>query len=268
LVTTDPTRIKLTFPSKWRQPLPRRLVDARVRVRGVGATLFNSKHQMIGVQVFVPSLDFVHVVQAPAPDPFANPRQPIAMLLRWTGREATNHRVHIAGEITWRNGAQLTVRDTHGNANVTLWDASSEAAVGDHIDVFGFPEAGAYSPSIVDAIVRRTRQQTDPAVPTWIKAANLLEASHDGELVSLAAEVVSVGEGPQPMLVLRSDGILFTAMAATSGVWPSGLEPTATVRLTGVCRVEVNPQEPAFPQAFKVLLRTTDDVAVTARAQF
>ena len=70
------------------------------------------------------------------------------------------------------------------------------------------------------------------------------------------------------MLVLRSDGVVFTATAADTGVWPAGLEPTATVTVKGVCRVEVNPQEPASPQAFKLLLRTTDDVTVTARAQF
>ncbi len=267
-VAAGPTRIKLTFPGEWHQPMPRSLVDARVRVRGVGATLFNSKHQMIGVQVFVPSLAFVQVVQGSSPDPFASPRQPIAMLLRWTGREAANHRVRIGGEITWRSGAQLTVRDRQGNANVTLWDRSSPANVGDYVDVVGFPEAGGYSPTIVDAIVRQTNRATDPVTPTAVTALNLLEGRYDGELVSLNAEVVSVGEGPQPMLVLRSDGRLFTATAPMAGAWANDLEPTATVHVKGVCRVEVNPQEPAFPQAFKLLLRTTDDVTVVSRAQF
>ena len=267
-VAVGPTRIKLTFPGEWRQSMPRNLVDARVRVRGVGATLFNSKHQMIGVQVFVPSLEFLQVVQPASSDPFGTPWQPIATLLRWTGREATNHRVHIAGEITWRSGAQMTVRDARSNANVTLWDGSSPVKVGDFVDVVGFPEAGAYSPSIVDAVVRPAPSVSRPATPMPVKARSLLEGSFDGELVSLTAEVVNVGEGPQPVLVLRSDGIVFTATAADAGVWAAGLEPTATVTVKGVCRVEINPQEPASPQAFRLLLRTTDDVAVTARAQF
>ena len=267
-VAAGPTRIKLTLPGEWRQSMPRNLVDARVRVRGVGATVFNSKHQMIGVQVFVPSLQFLQVVQPASSDPFGTPWQPIATLLRWSGLETTNHRVHIAGEITWRSGAQLTVRDTRSNANVTLWDVSSPVKVGDFVDVVGFPEAGAYSPSIVDAIVRPAPSVAKRAMPIAVRARSLLEGSFDGELVALTAEVVNVGEGPQPVLVLRSDGVVFTATAADTGVWPAGLEPTATVTVKGVCRVEVNPQEPASPQAFKLLLRTTDDVTVTARAQF
>ena len=152
---------------------------------------------------------------------------------------------------------------------MTLWDARRQSKVGDSIDAVGFPETGAYSPSLLDAIVRSEHscRRSGRRRPRS-KAANLLEGKFDAALVALDAEVVNVGEGPQPMLVLRSDGMLFTATAATPGAWAGGLEPTAIVRVTGVCRVEVNPQEPASPQAFKLLLRTTDDVTVTARAQF
>src|SRR4030095_1662451 len=101
-------------------------------------------------------------------------------------------------------------------------------------------------------MVRPAPSVAKPAMPIAVKARSLLEGSFDGELVSLTAEVVNVGEGPQPVLVLRSDGILFTATAAEAGVWAAGLEPTATVTLNGICRVEINPQEPASPQAFKL----------------
>ena len=268
VVAAGPARVLVTLPGEWRQPIPRHLVDARVRLRGVCGTLFNSNKQMIGVQLFVPSMAFIDVVEPAATDPFAGPTQPIGLLLRWTGQQSQGHRVHIGGEITWRSGAQLTVRDAHGNATVTMWDASAPAAVGDYVDAVGFPETGAYSPSLLDAIVRSSPAHRDPATPTAVKAAHLLEGKFDAALVALDAEVVSVGQGPQPVLVLRSDGLLFTATAAAPGAWASRLEPTARVRVTGVCRVEVNPQAPAFPQAFKLLLRTTDDVTVTARAQF
>ena len=90
-----------------------------MRLRGVCGTLFNSNKQMIGVQLFVPSMAFIDVVEPAATDPFAGPTQPIGLLLRWTGQQSQGHRVHIGGEITWRSGAQLTVRDAHGNATVT-----------------------------------------------------------------------------------------------------------------------------------------------------
>ncbi len=262
-----PVRLLVSLPGEWRQPFPRHLVDARVRLRGVVGTIFNSNRQMMGVSLFTPSLEFVTVVSPAAADPFDAPRQSTDSILRWTGQLSQGHRVHLTGEITWRSGAQLSIHDDRGNATVTLWDPATEARVGDHVDVVGFPESGSYSPALQDAILRPSGRSDTHVQPVSVRPLDLLQGRLDATLVALDAEVVNVGEGPQPMLVLRSEDRVFTATVATAGAWPTPLAPSAMVRVTGVCRVQVNPLE-GVPQSFQLLLRTTRDVVVTRRTQF
>ena len=54
-------------------PAPVHLLDSLVRVSGVAGTLFNQKRQLIGVQLYVPSLDHVAVERDEVGDPFAAP---------------------------------------------------------------------------------------------------------------------------------------------------------------------------------------------------
>jgi hypothetical protein len=48
------------------------LLDADVALRGVCGALFNGKHQMLGIQMFVPGAECIRVLRAPSPDPFSD----------------------------------------------------------------------------------------------------------------------------------------------------------------------------------------------------
>jgi len=66
------------------------LVDAVVRMRGVG-TLARDEHQVRGIHLIVPSLEYVEVDQAPVDD-FSLPTRTISSLLLGNGPKALRRR--------------------------------------------------------------------------------------------------------------------------------------------------------------------------------
>ena len=61
------------IPNFLNKPVPTHLVDAKVQVNGVCATIFNQKRQLVGVRLFVPSLGFITSERSAPGDPFGLP---------------------------------------------------------------------------------------------------------------------------------------------------------------------------------------------------
>lgn len=49
------------------------LIDAEVTVRGACGALFNDKRQLVGIQLWVPSVDEMHIEEAARSHPFTLP---------------------------------------------------------------------------------------------------------------------------------------------------------------------------------------------------
>ena len=73
---------EVIIPSWGNQPAPPHLVDATVRLEGACGTTFNQKRQLMGVRLFVPSLDFVKTERSAPADPFALPLRTIGSLFQ------------------------------------------------------------------------------------------------------------------------------------------------------------------------------------------
>ncbi len=264
-VTVGTWRVLAQLPGPWAGPLPEHLVDAKVRIRGVAGTLFNPQRQLVGLQLFIPSLDRIRTLAPSRPDPFAAPVHTIASLNRWASRHGLGRRVRVRGEVTWANGRQVYVRDASGSIAATLWGAAPLLA-GQQVDVAGFVAAGTYSPTLEDAVIRPGGGKVEPAAAVRVSAAELMGGKHDGGLVTLEAEVVNqVGE-PDRLLVLKTGDVVFTAPGPPTGALEP-LEPGTRVSVTGVCRVQVDPLDsPRVPRSFHILLRTADDVRLVRRA--
>jgi PAS domain-containing protein len=264
-VTVGTWRVLAQLPGPWSGPLPEDLVDAEVRIRGVAGTLFNQQRQLVGLQLFIPSLDMVRRVAPSRPDPFSAPVHRIASLNRWVSRHGLGRRVRVRGEVTWANGRQVYVRDQSGSIAVTQWTPAA-LTTGQHVDVAGFVAAGTYSPTLEDAVVQQSRGILEGAAPTRVSAAELLAGQHDAGLVTLDAEVVNQVGDPDRLLVLKAGDLVFTAPGPPTGELET-FEPGTLVSVTGVCRVQVDPLDsPRVPRGFQLLLRTPDDVRLVRRA--
>ena len=258
-------RVLAQLPGKWTGPLPQHLVDAEVRIRGVAGTLFNQQRQLVGLQLFIPTLDMLVTRSATRTGAFTAPLRTIGSLNRWVTRHGMGRRVRVRGEVTWANGRQVYIRDTSGSIAVTLWKPALLSA-GQQVDVAGFVAVGTYSPTLDDAVVQQAGGHIEPAAAMRVSVSELLTGRFDAGLVTLEAEVVNQMTEPDRLLVLKAGGQVFTAPGPPTGPLDE-FEPGTLVSVTGVCRVQVDPIDvPRVPRGFQVLLRTADDVRLVRRA--
>jgi signal transduction histidine kinase/CheY-like chemotaxis protein len=250
------------------------LVDAKVRLRGNEAPLFNHQLQMTGAYLLFPDRAEVTVEESAPAHPFALPVSPVSGLLRFTPSPALNHRVHIRGTVTlaWP-GRLLCIQDgLHGLCAQT--DQTTPLSPGELVDVIGFPIIGAFTPSLSRATYRAAGgQQPVSAVP--VTADQALRGNHDAGLVELEGQLIGQDDSASdPTIVLSSGNYVFSAVlpaqyGARLPAWKKG----TTFTIVGICSVKGGTDKAgtpgegfsisfSTPQSFRILLRSPQDVVV------
>jgi hypothetical protein len=250
------------------------LVDARVRVRGVFGSSFTTDGVLTGYRMFVDSLDQIEVLSPPLESTASIAVRPIQDLLRYsTAADGGSHRARIRGVVTYRAPDMLYVEDQTGSVQVVATSDSLPAEAGDEIEAIGYPAPSDRGPLLSDAMVRKTGR-VSPLRPSVASAGEILGAAdYDNRLVTLEARVVSQAPGPsQQTLVLQSGYTVFNAELEDGAYLPNAPEGS-TVRVTGICLVQRQSLVDVFyrdfnsvPSAFRILLRTPDDVQIVSRS--
>jgi signal transduction histidine kinase/ActR/RegA family two-component response regulator len=238
------------------------LVDVRVRVRGVCASLFNQKRQIYGIELNSPGREYVLPVEPGTKDPFGLPVCSLGGLLQFSSGPA-GHRVHIRGVVTLRQmSGRIYVEDATGAAQVRL---SGQAPVepGDVVDAAGFAIGGQFAPSIDRAQVRLAPSHAR-LQPTHLTAADAMEGQYDSRLVEIDALVMDhLTTSTEQTLVLQAGNTSFHAyldQALGHLSWPRN---GARVRVAGVCSVQVEEESPrAMPKAFRLYMRSAADLTI------
>jgi len=272
--------------------LVERLVDAAVTVRGVGVTATGDRGQVQGIQLLVPSLEFVEVKREPL-EPFSLPVRPIGSLLQVKSPQDLTHRVRVEGVLTCQDGWRYFLQDGTGSAMAlakqevmlrtpgppwhwVFWQSPDtntlsmnqlDLQVGDKLQVVGFPETGGEAPVLTEALVRKVAHAA-PAPPVAATLNEILLGRHDCALVSLEGWVLGREiVGRSLVLELQSGEKVFQAILRDNSRALPNLAPASRVRVTGVCQIEPVPYAELGKRvsAFKLLLRSADDVAVLER---
>jgi signal transduction histidine kinase/ActR/RegA family two-component response regulator len=233
-------------------------IGSRIRLQGVCGARFNSKRQLLGVQIFVPDPSYVALQPGSGREA---PLQTVNRLLEISTEPAGERRARFRGTVALSHPSGPTwVQDSTGGV---LIQSHPEIALqpGDTVEVDGFAEPGAFSPVMRDATIRRVA--ADPiGAPPRLTPVEILQEGYDSELIQVDADVVDkVGAGAAEAMILRSGDAVFEARM-DSGVMPS-LERGALVRLTGISSVAVDDsRDLVLPKSFSLLLRTPADVVV------
>lgn len=241
------------------------LVDADVKLQGVCGALFNAKHQMLGIQMFVPGGECIRVQRAPSPDPFALPPTPIADLLQFSRVGDMGHFVHLLGTVTYSNLSGPTwIRDATGGVMIQDHQAAG-LTVGDEVDVVGFPEIVGISPALHGARLQRLQPGAPPA-PTRITIEEAMKGGFDGQLVQIEGTLIDrLQQTAEQVLTIESGETIFNASLANAGAGQP-LETGTRVRLTGICSVEAEQsRDLILPHAFRLLLRSPADIVIVGR---
>ncbi|HEX7069539.1 MAG TPA: ATP-binding protein, partial [Rhodothermales bacterium] len=261
-------RVHVPIPADY--PTPTHLVDSRIRVRGVCATVFNTMRQLVGIQIYTPGIEQFEIVRSGYSDPFSMPTRPIVSLLQFRPNEPTGHRVRVQGTVMLRgSGGVLYIDDETAGLKV-LTDDTYDFSRGDRVDAVGFATAGAYSPVLTHAVLRPLPDGTEPA-PVPIVAENALSGHYDSRLVQMDAYLLNmVTNSNEVVLTMNAGSTIFHASLphGSAGSLHQRLRTQSLLRLTGVVAVETEriAMRSPRPVAFRLHLRDIGDVVVLREA--
>jgi signal transduction histidine kinase len=268
-----------------------RLVDATIRIRGVCFIATDDRSQMQGIQILVPSMDYVEVRQPPATG-FTMKARKINTLYQLRGPKETVHRVKIEGVVTYVGNNNYFIQDDSGSVkaigkqNVTLnlpswgwwafWqnektDVTSQeminVKVGDWVEALGFAETRGYAPVLSEAELRVVGQNS-PVKAAKTTVNELAQGKLDAALVTLDGLFLG-GEslGSLYVLHIQSEGKVFEAFLPLTDQDPPNLPAGSHVRVAGVCQMESTTREALgkSPSTFSILLRNSADILLLER---
>ncbi len=257
----DDGKVQVQIP--WNgAPLPSDLVDASVRARGICGAMFSRNNQLIGVALYVPSLEDVTVLGHPPADPFSAPQMSIANLQQFGFQTALGHRIKVAGTVTAIIGSNATyVADRTGSLYIDA-RTGPHLVPGDRVEALGYPGFFESHVRLDDGSIRLIRPGAAPH-PTSITVDQAISGAFDSVLVSMEGRIVNRSVLPnEEQLVLKAEDRIFSAVsqAPLGDSAPEG----SVVRVTGICVEELDALQKVA--SFKLLVRSPGDLQIVKRA--
>lgn len=254
------------------------LLDAEVEVTGAVSGKFDSKMQLIGIVLEVPTLANVKIQKPARTRADSLPITPMDQILSSYSIQDQSRRVRVRGTITYyQPGSAVVLQD----GAKSLWIStrvSDPMQIGDIAEASGFPSAREGYLSLDDGEVQDTHilQPVTPEPSVWRNLADWNSgnaAGHQNDLVSIEGEVkASVREESQDEYELQSDGRLFSAIyrhPPNNKLLPpkKDIATGTIIRVTGICMVvqgsNIDPSVQEVP--FNILLRSFDDISIVAK---
>ncbi len=241
----------------------RRLVNARVRLRGVCTGVLNSRDQWVSVQLRVPNEEAINVVMPAPGDVFAIASRPINTVNRESLSLLGLQRVRVRGQVTLQGAEhQFYLQDETG-AILAKPAQQGRVTVGEVLDVVGYPAADGLANCLEEALFQRSQESLTVTARVASAETILPQGRFDRELVVMEGQLRNdPGGSALSSLIVQSGAVVFPAQfesAETNLTIPSW-RAGSVVRLTGVCRVQ--PDNRNEPRSFGLLLRSADDVQV------
>jgi diguanylate cyclase (GGDEF)-like protein len=252
--------------SKFPHFNPSRLLDAVVRVTGNLGGNFNALDQIVGLQLMVTDSNQVEVLQQPPVNPFHLKVSPLRTLLNSDQALFRNQRVLTRGVLTlYDPGERLVIQDGE-NSLLVETRQMDPMAVGQLIEVTGFPSAINGSPALAIAQAIPIGDGS-PAAPFSVTFSDAMSGKLGNRLVAIEGDLVSeTHEEHLDTLTLRSGDRVFEAVFRKIVGDPDPippLQPGTHLQVIGICMVHVR----GFwgnVESFQIHLRSARDISVLA----
>jgi signal transduction histidine kinase/CheY-like chemotaxis protein len=207
-VALDGVQVRVTAPSI--APSADALIDARVRVRGVREVMRNSQGAQTAVTVLSPRLLESDILKPPPGRPSDLQVRSAASLRQLTIRRLTEHRVRMLGTVVLRHPAAIPgrhvvhVQDETGALPVDV-STATEAAVGDQVDVTGFPAVFYGTPVLASGSLRRIGRGSPPEAYS-ATVEDLRAGRFPGQVVRVRGSFLEYATVPNARVVTFESG--------------------------------------------------------------
>ena len=250
----------------------RKLPGAEVEVAGSAGAIFDSKKQLTGAILKVPSLSDVKILKEAPGGAGALPFTPMNEILEHSYVQDLSERVRVEGTITYYvPGAAAVLQNGAGS----LWIETKDQQplnIGDRATAWGYPAVRNRVLTLTAAEVEDSGQRS-PIAPQRIGSDELYSGTNAFNLISIEGQVVKEGrEKYQDKYLLTAGGNLFSLVYRHIDenlgfeLPPMKQVPVgATIRVTGIPSVSYGSNPFEGPADCDVLLRSFDDIQVVAR---
>jgi diguanylate cyclase (GGDEF)-like protein len=248
------------------------LLDSEIEATGVVAGKFDSKNQLTGILLEIPTLADVKILKHANLDPETLAISPMDEILGGYHVRDLTRRIRVQGTVTYFEPGSAIVLQS---GNKSLWintQSEKRQRLGSLVDVTGFPSAAGGSLTMTLGEIWDTGLQT-PIAPRSVTEPELAAGTYEFNLVSTEGQVLtSVRQAAQDEYVITAGGHVFSAVYhhrdVADGVQlppmkeiPAGSQ----VRVTGISVVTYGSNPFQGPVSFSLLMRSFDDISVVAK---
>jgi diguanylate cyclase (GGDEF)-like protein len=249
----------------------RELLDAEVEITGAVAGKFDSKMQLAGVVLEVPTLADVKILKLAGARPQQLPVTPMDQVLSGYNVRDLTKRVRVKGTITYFQPGQAVVLQNGAKSLWIMTQTEKPLKVGNLADATGFPDARNGDLTLTWGEITESQERA-PITPTPVSWPELVSGTKAFDLVSFEGRVlVAVRATAQDEYVLVSDGHLFSVIYRHPDLSSQLPLPAlkqipvgSKVQVTGICVPSYGSDPFHGPVAFDILLRSFDDVTIVA----
>lgn len=229
-----------------------RLVDARIRVRGVLLNIANLRSQTAGMKLHSNGAQDIDVLVPPPSNPFLAPKVSLDRLISFRPDAELGHRKVSSGVVTFAvPGRFFYLSDQESCVRVD--STETRIVPGDMVEVSGFIDTSRVLASFSEAMVRKTGTGTvpRPAKPLISEILNPKTRSpeemvaepgqpdYDGRLIRLGGLLRRVlppdKDGNSTVVVESGEHLVYAWLPGPAPAWVDG----SVVEFTGVCELEM-----------------------------
>lgn len=239
---------------------PIRVLDARIRVRGMYQPQVNLRSQAVGIELHASAKD-MEVITPPPVDAFQPAHVPLAEIMDPSPGGGRWHRKVVAGCVTFiYPGKFLYIRE--GETSVRVDADGSGLKTGDRVEVAGFVSLEHTLASLGGAKIRVVGRQIPPPVvdatpghilkpvlsDPWVGSAR---GDRSGDVVRLRGRLIRIltnAENTMETLLVESEGELFPAYMPLTGQQGGRYAVGSDLELTGACELEFK-SDPDSPES-------------------
>jgi signal transduction histidine kinase len=196
---------------------------------------------------------------------FSAPEKTAPELLLFDARASALKRIKVAGQIVHEQAGEYFLMNGTNGLRFFL-KSPQPLALGEQVEVVGFPELGGASPVLREAIARKTGMAPLPAAGHLTEAA-LLNADRDATLVSLESQLAGFRTNQtEQVLELQAGPRTYLARLGLDHGLMTPIPLGSRLRLTGVYAGQGGDRTVGRDiDSFELLLNSPDDIQVLQR---
>ena len=251
------------------------LIDAKVRVRGVGIGHFNDRGQLMEPFLRIAGIGDIEVIVPGTEDPFAAPLMEIRKLYHFSPDGHRIKRQRVIGTVTSREPGQYFYLQEGGRGIRVNTRLETPLRIGDRVEVSGFPEMrGSFA--VLSEAVYRVLPGGEKIEPVPIEADRIFDqrrnsnqtreyADIDGLLVSIEGKVVGDDHDDSRFFLTTDELTVPVTLIDGKGIGKE-LLAGSRLRVSGICLVDIRYGYPDYtyphPVGFEILAQSADDITV------